>query len=659
MTKRPKGKLLFKVALVSDTHVNESEDTSASPYSANAEANPRARYVFSQINQSDPALVIHLGDMVNPVPELPSYPAAVANFHSLVAELRAPLHLMPGNHDIGDKPVSWMPAGMVEKHSIAQYRAHFGADYHSFDHAGCHFVIINAPLINSGDPAEAEQRTWLQADLAAHTSSRTFMFTHYPMYVSDSAEPESYDNIDEPGRSWLLGLIAKYRPEAVFAAHVHNFWYDRIGPTEYYVVPSTCFVRHDYSEMYRIDGGDQKGRNDSAKLGHLTLEIYERGHVAHYHRSYGANLTSGEAPPVAVRPHTKTSSLVNLSIDMRHAWAEEMVVAPSGAVDEFRRKRARNDYPVMALWEMGLRGMRVPLQDLEDARTRRRMEIMADVGHHFQVYCCGLPNAGEQARLAEHKSLVAKLELVVNWEQIGTLRSHLQAIRDAIGLPLVLSRVNRKDRAKHAGGRFNHLISHGFTLDETAEVAEFLVEHAGMLAGVQFSIPRSVEPWTAAATLSAFAQKCGSAPHLYVKSTEASPAQMFEDDTQNALRFAHAAMAAAGHGIPVIIDTFDDVDRGYFTRTGLVDRRFNPRLAGQVMSTLVHALEGETWRAADGPTPALVNSKGQLLSVVLGAPPRGAVALDPTTGCPASAGALGPQSISVVLTSPGDCGAGT
>ena len=80
------------------------------------------------MNQTAPAFTIHLGDMVNPVPELPSYVAAAENFHKLAASLKAPLHLMPGNHDIGDKPVTWMPAGMVNSEHIALYREHFGGD---------------------------------------------------------------------------------------------------------------------------------------------------------------------------------------------------------------------------------------------------------------------------------------------------------------------------------------------------------------------------------------------------------------------------------------------------------------------------------------------------------------------------------------------------
>ncbi len=617
MKRRPEGEVRFTVALVSDTHVNEKEDFSASPYPVNAEANPRARHIFAQINQAAPAFTIHLGDMINPVPELPSYGTAVDNFNRIAQDLNAPLHLMPGNHDIGDKPVSWMPAGVVNEEHIALYEEHFGRHYFSFDHEDCHFVILNSPLINSGIPAEAEQAAWLEADLAENGDKRTFLFSHYPLYVLNPQEPESYDNIDEPGRCWLLGLIQRYKPEALFTAHVHNFWYDVIGETEYYVVPSTCFVRHDYSEMYRIDGGDQQGRNDAAKLGHVTLEIHERGHVAHYHRSYGATMMEGGEPPSPVlrAPHTKTSNISGVYVDMRHAWAEEMVIAPSGAVDEFRRKKARNDYPVMAMWEMGLRGLRVPLQDLVDPVTRRRMTLMCDVGHRFHVYRYGMPDAAEVALLAEHRQLVERLELVLGWDEVDSLRDALRDLGQATGISLILSRVNRKDAAKMSGGRFNHLISHGFSLEETEELADFTRANSGLLSGFQFTIMRSVDPWQAAASLRRFIKTTGLRAVLYVKSTEASAAQTFHDETANAERFAQAVLAGVGNGVDVVLDTFDDADRGYFTRTGLVDRRFNPRIAGRLLSALMLRLNEGEWHA-DPQGRSLRNAKGETLSVL-------------------------------------------
>ena len=82
--------------------------------------------------------------------------------------------------------------------------------------------------------------------------------------------------LTNPGRSWLINLIETYKPEALFTAHVHNFD-AMLSEKRNIILPSTCFVRlFDYSEMYRIDGGSQQGRNDTAKLGHITLETHEK-----------------------------------------------------------------------------------------------------------------------------------------------------------------------------------------------------------------------------------------------------------------------------------------------------------------------------------------------------------------------------------------------
>ena len=111
---------------------------------------------------------------------------------------------------------------------------------------------------------------------------------------------------------------------------------------------------------------------------------------------------------------------------------------------------------------------------------------------------------------------------------------------------------------------------------------KFLLDNKGLISGVQFTITRAECPWNAAHLVSNFANKTGCNPYLYVKSTEASPAERFNDEISNTLRFGDICLAAIGNNVNVIIDTFDDADRGYFTRTGLVDRRFNPRLASNI-----------------------------------------------------------------------------
>lgn len=602
MSRRPSGSKLFTVGLISDTHCNEKEDFSASAYPANAEANPRARHVFACLEREKPAFIMHMGDMINPVPELPTYADAVAQFKEITSSVSCPIHLVPGNHDIGDKPVSWMPAGTINQESISIYEDAFGQHFYAVEYNDIRFVVINAPLINSGLEQEATQREWLEKELTQNAGTRTFVFIHYPIYVSDPDEAGSYDNIEEPGRSWLIRLIKRHKPEALFAAHVHNFWYDVLGETETYVLPSTCFVRQDYSEMYRIDGGAQYGRDDGAKLGFAMLDIYDTGHVVHYQRTYSAKLSPSTDLAVDVQPinrvHSKTSQVCNLAIDMRRSWAEEFDIAPSGAVDEFARKRARNDYPVMALWESGVRTLRVPIQDLIDPRVRRRMQLMAAVGHKFQVYCYGFPEAGTARLLARHADLVDALELVINWEDATAACAEISSLHAQTGLTVCLSRVNRKDASKIGGNQYNHLISHGFSMAELDEIAGFLTKHdtTCAISKIQVTVTRDQCPWEIAVKADKAAEQLGRRLSLYVRSSSAVPAEAFVDEMANTERFLKAAMAAlASTSTDVILDTFTDADRGYFVRTGLVDRRYNPRLAAKLLGRLIGSAGNDRW----------------------------------------------------------------
>ncbi|MBT3904254.1 MAG: hypothetical protein HOB79_04180 [Rhodospirillaceae bacterium] len=596
------GKHLFTFAVIADTHMNQSEDYSSSPYPANALANARTRRVIAELNLLKPEFVVHLGDIVNPVPELPTYAEAAGHFKSQIANLDAPYFVVPGNHDVGDKPVSWMPAGTVTDEFLDIYRSHFGDDYFSFDQNGLHIIILNASIINSGLESEEMQRKWLEADLAVHEDARTFICIHYPPYISNRDENSSYDNIDEPGRTWLLDLIKTYKPEAMFCGHVHNFWYDVVGETEIYLLPSTAFVRHDYSEFFKIEPGDQFGRNDEPKLGYFRVRVYEHGHVVENLRTYGRTLDEGDSltdwPPTAPTVQPKESTITSVGLDMRHPWAEELEIAPSGAVDEFERKRARNDYPVLALWEMGVRRLRVPVQDLVDPRIRRRMEILTQAGHVFQVYCYGVPTGKVLEAITAHAALIHVLEIVIVWEDVAKVMPKIADLKTATGVPIYLSRVNRKDAGKFEGARFNHLISHGFVFAELQDLMKFIKETKGTDAidGFMFKINNDVCPIAAAREAMEINKFLGRIMCLYIRTSGSSPAEAFMDEAENTTRFAKALIAAVGTAaVEVTLDTFADSDRGYFARAGLVDRRYNPKLGSHVIKHLMGLLSGDEW----------------------------------------------------------------
>lgn len=104
------GGILFEFAILADTHLGPVDGVSPSPWKMNRLANARAKAVVADLNRRKPAFVVHLGDMVHPLPRPPDYTPAAKRFHDIFASLAMPLHLVPGNHDIDEKPTRWSPA---------------------------------------------------------------------------------------------------------------------------------------------------------------------------------------------------------------------------------------------------------------------------------------------------------------------------------------------------------------------------------------------------------------------------------------------------------------------------------------------------------------------------------------------------------------------
>lgn len=143
--------------------------------------------------------------------------------------------------------------------------------------------------------------------------------------------------------------MAQPHVEAVFAGHVHNFWYDRVGKSEFYMLPSTAFLRHDFSEFFRTAPApeDEFGRGDLEKFGYMIVDVYESGHVAYSVRTNGRRAAPGEPPapaPIQTLTHPKVAGLDTIGVELRHPWAESVQITSTGGVQEFGRKWARNDF---------------------------------------------------------------------------------------------------------------------------------------------------------------------------------------------------------------------------------------------------------------------------------------------------------------------------
>ena len=588
------GRHLFTFAVVADSHVNQAEASTSSPYACNALANARSRYVVSLLNTLDPDFCIHLGDLVHPVPSLPTFEESIERFRALYGSFRGDLHLIPGNHDVGDKPLDWMPAGTVTEEHIDKYRDLVGRDYYSFDHEDVHFVLINAQLINTGFASEVAQKAWLAADLESCRGRRVMLFSHYPPYTADADERGHYDNLDEPGRSWVLDLCRENRIEALYAGHVHNFFYDRHGCTDIHILPSVCFVRQDYSEMFRVEAADEHGRNDVAKLGFFLVKVHEHGHVNELVRTLGASLGPGEpdlSPTRRVRaPSVKHRWSVPVGVDLRHSWAERTEIPPSGSLDEFERKIARNDYPLMALWEMGVRRLRLPLHDAVDPYTLKRMAILRDMGHQLTFYVHGPLSPAREDALTRVSGLADGVELIMRLDDAETLRRSVAVAKEKAKTSVFVSKLWSSEDFARKGERYYHFIRHGFAVDDAADLEALTGAFAAGESpdGVVIRLRRSVRPWEAMRDLRRTCERLELAVSVHVQLAAETSETDEVDDLSNACRVVETMLAAATLPLDrVFLDTFVDHDRGYFVHNGFVDRRYNPRLAAKAFQHLL------------------------------------------------------------------------
>jgi predicted phosphodiesterase len=611
----------FTFAVIADTHIRPEPLDAQSAYPSDRVHNDRNRRVVEMLIKRRPELVIHLGDVTHTLPCLPSHRAAIEFAKSLFAPLPCPMYVAPGNHDVGDKMDSQATAPRVDQHSHEAFEAVWGPSWRLIDHEGCRFVLLDGCLLGSGLAREADMRAFFAESLAG--SRRALVFLHYPPFVCDRGEISHYDNLALEPRHWLLDLAARHCVDAIFAGHAHTFFYNRVGPTELYCLPSTAFTRPEYAELFPVEPPAENGRDDADKLGFFLVHVQHEGHQIEMVRS-GWEAAKGtgtfsalEGPKMSQSPPAFDAAPHEILLGV---WLRGgvgcRVELPHGDLDEFTRKTARNDQPLLILWEMGIRSVRIPLGDLMDPATAARL---AEIGPRFPPILAasvGLPRADQRAAVEHWAPRLVGWEIILAEHQLPELHACL----DNCSVPVALSLL--PDEKPDELGYFSHFPRPGFTDDSplldrlpprdcpdfrgnengtvpfppsplpvcvrwlvfrvTADSPIFADAHQGDCpdfhsAAVKMGLSPSDAPIERILGQTA-RRGLGAICHVELpRGTEAIP----QVDDLAVLDLVKKALALASKhpDIQFYLDTLEDKDRGYYPRHGLVDRRWNPRPA--------------------------------------------------------------------------------
>lgn len=187
--------------------------------SAETEAMNKA---VTAINQLKPPFVVITGDFVNnskSKEQIAAYKSMIAQIDSSVK-----VYMIPGNHDIGK----------VSRASIDNYKKNYGETHFSFRYGDCAFIGIDSNIIKEEDKEREEvQFKWLEQELQKTKDARfKFVFTHCSVFLKRMDEPVNYSNFSLPMREKYVRLFQKYVVNAIFAGHLHNNAYGKVGNME-------------------------------------------------------------------------------------------------------------------------------------------------------------------------------------------------------------------------------------------------------------------------------------------------------------------------------------------------------------------------------------------------------------------------------------------
>ena len=211
------------IAHLSDLHIRPRGVL----YQGLVDSNTMCRQAIAHLNTlwPRPDVVIITGDVVDE-----GSPEEYAMARELLADIKQPLLMIPGNHD--DR--SLFRSTFAQPHTSAEGPLHFVAD--DLGPVRIIAVDVTVPGEHHGDMTEAAQ-AWLDTALAQEPARPTLIMLHQPPFLSGIPYIDTYacHNADR-----LRETVQRYPAiERVVCGHIHRSMQLRFGGSLLCTAPST------------------------------------------------------------------------------------------------------------------------------------------------------------------------------------------------------------------------------------------------------------------------------------------------------------------------------------------------------------------------------------------------------------------------------------
>jgi 3',5'-cyclic AMP phosphodiesterase CpdA len=206
---------------ISDSHIGFHQ-------AANTDVAGTLKMAVDAINAmpSQPAFVVHTGDITHL-----STPAQFDDARAILAQLRAPLIALPGEHDVVGNDFKPYLANFKIPHSTA-------GGWASWDANGIHYIVLlNVFNFEKLGLLGSDQLDWLRKDLAGVARTTPIVvFTHVPLYA---LYPQWGWTTEDGAKA--LALLQPFDRVTVLNGHIHQIVTHQEGNIRFASADATAY----------------------------------------------------------------------------------------------------------------------------------------------------------------------------------------------------------------------------------------------------------------------------------------------------------------------------------------------------------------------------------------------------------------------------------
>lgn len=261
----------MRIVQISDTHINHRGGVT----------NKNFETLAALINDVlRPDVIVNTGDVAVLSPDSAADRQTAWDLHQ---RLDAPVHIVPGNHDVGEPGATPWAGISVTSERVAGFRGTFGADRWIQLYDGWALVGINSEVMSSGLPEEDEQWDWLATVPGLAGDRKAILFMHKPAWSPLEQETEHQIALPAAERDRLFEVLKPVTVSAVCSGHLHCYQTGRAGDVLTVSAPSAAFVHVGDDGTGHFPGLHQVG---------VVELVCEDGTVRPYFRSVPAVIES-------------------------------------------------------------------------------------------------------------------------------------------------------------------------------------------------------------------------------------------------------------------------------------------------------------------------------------------------------------------------------